>query len=359
MDMNVPCPPPAHTTVVTTVMTVVILGVPRSGTTWLAKIFDSHPDVLYRHEPDTVMRQGGLPRFIARGEAHLFRGAARDRLRRLTEVRVLKSAGSLPMFRKSFSSTAGHLMRWLMVHGLRLADLLPSASRAARRLAIPDLIHPCRPPPSHLVMKSVGACGRAGLVADAMPEGRVILILRNPCGQVASMMRGYELGKFDSPLAIADLLATEQAARHGLSAARLHGMPALERFAWHWALLNEKAAEDLRDAPNARILRYEDLAADPAGTVRGLFAFAGLDWHPQTERFLRRSTRHRWPGSLLPTRYYQVVRDTAAVVDRWRDELPRDDIRRIAAIVRRTSIWRFYPELAPYLDSPLTVAAAA
>ena len=33
---------------------ILILGSPRSGTTWLAKIFDSHPDILYRHEPDEL-----------------------------------------------------------------------------------------------------------------------------------------------------------------------------------------------------------------------------------------------------------------------------------------------------------------
>lgn len=40
---------------------VLILGAPRSGTSWLAKMFDSHPDVLYRHEPDTVRRAEDLP----------------------------------------------------------------------------------------------------------------------------------------------------------------------------------------------------------------------------------------------------------------------------------------------------------
>ena len=33
---------------------ILVLGYPRSGTTWLAKIFDSHPDILYRHEPDEL-----------------------------------------------------------------------------------------------------------------------------------------------------------------------------------------------------------------------------------------------------------------------------------------------------------------
>ena len=41
---------------------ILILGAPRSGTTWLAEIIDSHPDVLYRHEPDVTLPspQAGL-----------------------------------------------------------------------------------------------------------------------------------------------------------------------------------------------------------------------------------------------------------------------------------------------------------
>ena len=39
---------------------ILIVGAPRSGTTWLAKILDSHPDVLYRHEPDEVVPCGAL-----------------------------------------------------------------------------------------------------------------------------------------------------------------------------------------------------------------------------------------------------------------------------------------------------------
>jgi hypothetical protein len=42
-----------------------ILGAPRSGTTWLGKIFDSHPRVLYRHEPDSVYRTVAIPSFNA------------------------------------------------------------------------------------------------------------------------------------------------------------------------------------------------------------------------------------------------------------------------------------------------------
>ena len=32
-----------------------LFGMPRSGTTWVAKILDSHPHADYRHEPDSLI----------------------------------------------------------------------------------------------------------------------------------------------------------------------------------------------------------------------------------------------------------------------------------------------------------------
>src|SRR5689334_11827434 len=79
---------------------ILVLGGPRSGTTWLAKIFDSHPDVLYRHEPDTVNRDRVLQDVFTDGQIDAHREAARHYLRQLLQVQTLKTAGSLPLFRK-------------------------------------------------------------------------------------------------------------------------------------------------------------------------------------------------------------------------------------------------------------------
>ena len=40
---------------------IVIFGSPRSGTTWLGKLFDSHPDVFYLHEPDSILVDREIP----------------------------------------------------------------------------------------------------------------------------------------------------------------------------------------------------------------------------------------------------------------------------------------------------------
>jgi len=40
---------------------ILILGSGRSGTTFLAKLFDSHPEVIYRHEPDSIIISKNIP----------------------------------------------------------------------------------------------------------------------------------------------------------------------------------------------------------------------------------------------------------------------------------------------------------
>ena len=40
---------------------ILLFGQPRSGTTWIGKIFDSHPDTLYRHEPDSGSALKSIP----------------------------------------------------------------------------------------------------------------------------------------------------------------------------------------------------------------------------------------------------------------------------------------------------------
>src|SRR4051794_31786731 len=68
---------------------ILVLGFPRSGTTWLAKIFDSHPDVLYRHEPDELtMTDPGL--------------TPAAQIRAWLLQRGLRAAGKRPSFPKSW-----------------------------------------------------------------------------------------------------------------------------------------------------------------------------------------------------------------------------------------------------------------
>lgn len=321
---------------------VLLLGAPRSGTSWLAKIFDSHPDVLYRHEPDTVLRTWDLPWMCPRDQVDTYVDQARPYLRKLFEIATLKTAGSQPMFPKRFESAPVRLLRAGIIHALQAVDLAKVGRQFIRQAHIPDFFDLDRHPDLRLVVKSVSSRGRARLFAEALPEARIIFILRDPWGQVASMQRGSALGKFEDKVPVGELLETEQAARYGLTEARFEALPPIEQFAWNWAILNEKAIEDLGGLDRVKLLKYQDLCEHPIEQARALLEFAGLSWDPQTEAFLRRSTSYGGPD-----RYYAVFRNTAAALYRWRQDLSADDQKRINDVVQATSLAPLCPSLEP------------
>jgi hypothetical protein len=321
---------------------VLLLGAPRSGTSWLAKIFDSHPDVLYRHEPDTVLRTWDLPWMCPRDEVDKYVDVARVYLRRLFETATLKTAGSLPMFSKRYQSAPAALARSVIIHALHAADLAKIFRRVAREVHIPDFIDLDRHPELRIVVKSVSSRGRARLFAEALPDARIIFILRDAWGQVASMQRGAAMNKFEEPVPVAELLDTEQAARYGLTQERFALLPQVEQFAWNWAILNEKAIDDLGGLDRVKILKYQDLCEHPLEQAKDLLRFAGLPWDDQTETFLRRSTTYGGPD-----RYYAVFRNTAAALFQWRQQLSDDDQRRINDVVQATSLAALCPPLRP------------
>jgi hypothetical protein len=314
---------------------VLLIGAPRSGTTWVGKILDSHPDVLYRHEPDSVLPEPGLPRLCMAEDVERLLPMARAYLARLVHVRHPKAAGTLPVFAKSFRSAPAALAHAAAVYGLRAAGAVLGKRGAA--VAIPDLRSRGRPPV--VAVKSVNALGRAGLFAQAAPETRIILLLRHPCGQVASRLRGAALGLQEANVVYADRLRLPQARRHGLVPEAFARLPLADQLAWNWALMNEKAMDDLGGRQNVLMVRYEDVCADPIAKARELMAFAGLGWSARTEAFIRWSS-----APSRSERYYQTRQDPIAAAGKWRRQLSGEQIAAIMAVASRTAPGTLYAE---------------
>ena len=90
---------------------LLLFGLPRSGTTWLGKIFDSHPDTLYWHEPDSVWRlPGSLLPDVDGGEPDEL--ALRAWLQRLQSSAPLKTQA-----RPSFAFSCTGCWSWRPVPG--------------------------------------------------------------------------------------------------------------------------------------------------------------------------------------------------------------------------------------------------
>lgn len=309
---------------------ILVFGLPRSGTSWMAKIFDSHPDTLYLHEPDKHVRLRDVP-VVLPAEPRVGLDAF---LRRVLANRSPDVTGKLPAFTKSYRSGARHLAR--TAAGCAARFLPPRLAR------VPDLIDPGRRP--RLVWKSVNSLGRLGALARLLPHARILLLLRHPCGQIASVLRGYATGNIQGPppseqyRVFEMLLETEQARARGLTLAALKAMHPVERQAWRWVLFLEKAVADTARLAHCRLLRYEDLCAAPVEGARELFAFAGLGWHERTEAFIRASTDGE------SEQYYALRKDPGRSASKWQRELPEADARRIFDVTRESLVGGLYLE---------------
>ena len=317
---------------------IMIIGAPRSGTSWVGKIFDSHPDVLYRHEPDHVLKEPGLPFLIPPDEEDRYVPIATAYAQRLLLHHSLKAGGQLPSFTKSYYSKPLAFVHETMIQGLKWLEKL--SSREIAHVPVPDLFDLTAHPSLRIVVKSVGSRGRAGAFLKAMPGARFIFLLRHPCAQIASALRGDRAGKLNVDPFIDSTLSTPTMKRLGMQRKELESTPLVGQLAWQWVSLNEMALAALEGHDNTHVAVYEDLCADSVPYAQDLFAFSNLDWNSQTEDFIRRSTSYAGTE-----RYYSVFRNAVTSANKWRAELPQDDQRIILDIVRQSRLAAFWPDI--------------
>jgi hypothetical protein len=310
---------------------IFIFSSPRSGSTWLAKAFDSHPDTLYLHEPDIVDRGNDLLPHWFEGDAAGHADKAGQYLSRLSQNRNLRTLGTRPFFPKSYRSTIAFGIRNGLIYvgkGLEKAGL----TGISDRIAIPDMARAGFSP--KLVLKSVSALGRIdALVKSAVPISPVLL-LRNPCAYVHSYLRGNRMGVMRAPGALGLLLKTRSARRLNVGAALDKTGDPVERLAWEWLLANCEASEAIARAGGI-VVKYEDVATSPEKELRSLFSKLGLDWSPHTTEFLKTSTGGE--GS-----YYSLSRDPMVAISRWKQEMPEAHIALVQDIVGRDPVGRQY-----------------
>ncbi len=311
---------------------VAIVGAPRSGTTWLAKIVDSHPDVLYRHEPDET-----LP-----GPEPLTADALPALLARWTADRSARTAGKRPFFPKSFQSGWARALRSAIAASVSAASRLPPPLAAWGRVSIPDLL---RGPPPRVAIKSVRWAMGAALLARTQPASRIVFILRHPCGQVASVMRGNRQRRFDlktegTDMPFDEAAAVAFAAAHGVDDRMFQALPDAAKYAWSWRAFNEPAYAALAPLPNVHVVLYEALCTEPMALSRRILTFAGLDFDAQTRDFLARSTMYQGQAG-----YYAIFRDAVAAAENWRKTMPPDDRAAVRSVASGSPLARFWPDL--------------
>ncbi len=320
---------------------IFLFGMPRSGTTWIGKIFDSHPLTLYRHEPDSWSPISAVPLVPRVEDAPLYFSLLRRFVASVAAMNVPKVCAKTPVFKKAYQSTPAFEIQRVGALAAKIGGkVVPGfpVVGASRR------IHG----EMRLVWKSIESLARLGVLIETFPAARAIHIIRHPCGYVSSVLRGEQRSHFEDNSGSSEdygiyhlLLDTDLAKNHSLDLGYLSSLTAVERLAWRWLLFNEKAIADCAKTDRALVVCYDDLCADPIGITRSMFDFAGLGWAPETQKFLGAST-----GS-DDGAYYGVFKNSRLAASRWERDLSEEDQHRIIAIAEKGAAWRHVG-----LDSP-------
>ncbi|MEZ5934205.1 MAG: sulfotransferase [Alphaproteobacteria bacterium] len=312
-----------------------VMGLGRSGTTFLAKLIDSSPNVLYRHEPDAVLPTD-MPSLICRKDLEHHLPKARAYVEAMAACRRVRANGHLPVFSKAFRSRVGNLAFRPMVLSTKLARNL----RLSLPDRMPDLINGEHGDMLCLI-KSVSALGRARLFAEAHPAMVSIHILRHPCAVIASARVGIEKGVMGAKVFLNALFAQEESANYPYSFADLENASYEEQAAYRWMLMNDKAASDMAGAPGYLRIRYEDLCTEVDRVSRQIFDHLGLAFDAQTARFIRDISRLPEDGT-AETGYFRIKRPILSGIDKWKTQMRADDVARIRDVVSHSPLGRAY-----------------
>jgi len=324
-----------------------VFGSARSGTSWIGKVFDSHPLTLYKHEPDRFFRD--LPMAPWPSDAEKFAPAIRRFFSQLPLLTQTHVAGSLPVFAKRYRS-------WLGTQVHRSTVLCAVAADSSRLIKFP--IFGCARgdnPEIRVVWKSIDSLGRLGLILRVVEDCRAILITRHPCACISSTLRGEAQKNFSSKVAASEdygimkMFLETATNNRGITLDHLRAAHPVERMAWTWVLTNEKASEETAKSDRCRQVRYEDFCTDPAGKSQEMFSFSGLPWTKETSTFLKASTLRVPPGRFDRLtqgsgRFYGIFRDPIGAANKWKSEMKSEDIERVYRILRQSDLIRLYPE---------------
>lgn len=298
---------------------IVIVGLPRSGTTWTLRALGSAEGVTTILEPDNEDKQPSAIR--AKGVVGrypvLHPGEESPAYRRLWEW----------IFAGAPEGRRSQLARRMLGPGAvqRIHDgRFDPLTWLAGTVAGPPPLNPGAPRPAfggRVVAKSIHAQLSIEWLAEEF-DVDVVLLLRHPANVLASWLELNLKDARNTTLEHSAAIRTRYLEPWGVP---LPGPEVIEQMSWRIALLVAVLEDVSSRHPDWPIRVHERLCVDPVAEFKTLYRDLRLGWGPSTEEFLR---THNAPGS-----GFAVNRVASEVSDSWKRRLDDRQLETLREVI--------------------------
>ncbi|ORT48149.1 hypothetical protein ST37_18155 [Vibrio sp. qd031] len=313
---------------------IALIGMPRSVTTWVAKLLDSHPKTYYVYEPDSESWLS-IPQIVESADAEQYKDKVALFLRTIEHSNSLKVKGRLPLFPKSYLSLFDLNFNRALVTFAKLWARVFDLKHASIRFL--------RPPHGHVtVWKSIESAGRVSAFSQADYQMKIAALVRHPCAVINSELKGEAQKQLSSSTPIyknwglfEKLLQSTFAHSQGLTVETLHQVTPVQRLAWPWLIYYTQLQEhDSKE--NGKVFYHHQFCNQPKDALRQLLEFAGLDFDEQTQQYLHQTTTNHSES------YYSTPKYPKVASEAWNSQMQPQEIEAIKQIVMPhipTELW--------------------
>jgi hypothetical protein len=310
---------------------ILITGLPRSGTTFVASVL-AHPEHVYNiGEP--FLHRVGADHHYPYYRIKTTNGTRYDRLLRqvfrykeLFRYRVKTLESSLKGIRRyvlGSGRTLEYVQAWWITQVLGREGRLLAKEPHALMLTLP-------------------------LVQNR--DCRVLVLVRHPGGQVSSKLslgwtqpRDRPRSLLDQPKLIEDHLSWLPDMLSETERSPVEDLGLMWR-AQYSVLLNY--LDEIGGAEHLRVVRHEDVCLNPIDHFSSLYDWAGLPWTQEVEVTIEELTSPRNPterSENTDPHQHRHRRDSSTVVDVWKRRLTKEQIRKLRTVTEPVAS-EFYDE---------------
>lgn len=305
---------------------ILVTGAHRTGTTWVGKMLAANPQMAYISEPLNVHHRPGV---LSAPVQHWY-----------TYICAQNEAQFLPALEQTLRFRYHLLAETLSLRSFKDVGRMGRDAgiflRGRLRRQRPLLKDP------FAVFSAPWFASRLGC--------RVVITVRHPAAFASSLKR------LDWPFDFNHLLAQPLLMRDWLEPYRDEMLRLVQpqdaatandviaQAGLLWRLVYQAVAEYSRQFPQFMVVRHEDLALDPVGGFRRLYADLGLAFTPEVEQTVLASSSSENPQELSHRSVHAVRLDSRASLHNWKRRLTAEEIARLRGLTEETAS-RFYPEM--------------